>query len=240
MTDGITATGDETEAAALLLEREGVLAELGAALSQARTGSGRVVLMQGPAGIGKTRLLDETRDRARGLGLDVLTARGGPLERAYGFGIVRQLLESAVASASAEWRAELLSGAAVLAAPVLSASAAAPVEDAAATQGSLHGLYWLVANLSERSPLLLAVDDVHWADEPSLRFLLYLARRLEGLPVTLVLALRTGESRPEPEVLRALRVEAHPPVIEPGALSAGATQTLASARLCRPVPDELG
>ena len=232
--------GEGTEAAPLLLEREGVLAELGAALSQARTGSGRVVLMQGPAGIGKTRLLDETRDRARGLGLEVLAARGGPLERAYGFGIVRQLLESAVASASAEWRAELLSGAAVLAAPVLSPSAAAPLEDADASQASLHGLYWLVANLSERSPLLLAVDDVHWADAPSLRFLLYLARRLEGLPVALVLALRTGESSPEPEVLRALRVEAHPPVIEPGALSAAATQTLAAARLGRPVPEQLG
>ena len=239
LTDGLAATAEGTEAAALLLEREGALAELGAALSQARRGSGRVVLMQGPAGIGKTRLLDESRDRARGLGLDVLAARGGPLERAYGFGIVRQLLEPAVVSASAEWRAELLSGAAVLATLVLSASAAAPLEDADATQGSLHGLYWLVANLSERSPLLLAVDDVHWADESSLRFLLYLARRLEGLPVALVLALRTGESSPEPEVLRALRVEAYPPLIEPGALSAGATRTLAAARLGRPVPEEL-
>ena len=169
----------------------------------------------------------------------MLAARGGPLERAYGFGIVRQLLESAVASASAECRAELLSGAAVLAAPVLSASAAEPREGADATQGVLHGLYWLVANLSERSPLLLAVDDVHWADEPSLRFLLYLARRLDGLPVALVLALRIGESSPEPEVLRALRVEAHPPVIEPGALSPAATKTLAAARLGRAVPEAL-
>lgn len=239
LTEGFTVTGDGIEAAPLLLEREGVLAELGAALSGARRGNGRVVLMQGPAGIGKTRLLAESRDRAQGLGLRVLSARGGPLERTYGFGIVRQLLETVVVHASAECRAELLSGAAALAVPVLSA-AAVPPEGTDATHGSLHGLYWLVANLAERSPLLLAVDDVHWADEPSLRFLLYLARRLEGLPVALVLALRTGEASAEPELLRALRVESRPPVIEPRALSPEATMTLAAARLGRAVPEALG
>ncbi|MEA2143969.1 MAG: hypothetical protein QOI64_2399, partial [Solirubrobacteraceae bacterium] len=213
--------------------------ELGAALSRARSGHGRVVLMEGPAGIGKTRLLDEARERAHGLGLEVLAARGGPLERTYGFGIARQLLESAVASASADERAELLSGAAMLATPVFSASAATPPEGTDATHSVLHGLYWLVANLAERSPLLLAVDDVHWADGPSLRFLLYLARRLEGLPVALVLALRSGEASTDPELLRALRLEAHPPVIEPGPLSLQATSTLTAARLGRVVAEEL-
>ena len=44
----------------------------------------------------------------------------------------------------------------------------------------LHGLHWLVANLAERAPLLIALDDVHWADEPSLRFLDHLTRRPPG------------------------------------------------------------
>ena len=226
-------------ATALLLEREGVLAELGAALSRARSGHGRVVLVQGPAGIGKTRLLNETRARAQALGLRVLTASGGQLEGGYGFGVARQLLEAAVASASGEAREELLTGAAALAEPVFRAAAAPPSEVTDATQSVLHGLYWLVANLSERSPLLLAIDDVHWADGPSLRFLVYLARRLEGLPVALVLALRTGEVSAEPELLRALRVQAHPPVLQPRALSARATQMLTTARLARAVPDAL-
>ena len=229
--------GSATERTPLLLEREGLLAELGAALSRARGANGGVVLTAGPAGIGKTRLLNETRDRARDLGFETLAARGGPLERGYGFGVARQLLEPAVASA--EDRGDLLCGAAALAEPVLSVSAAAPVEGTAATHSVLHGLYWVVANLAERSPLLIAVDDVQWADEPSLRFLLYLARRLEGLPVALVLALRTGEAGTESELLRALRMEAHPPVLEPGALSVQATARLAAERFEGVVPEEL-
>lgn len=235
LTEGFSVAGGE----ALLLEREGVLAELGAALSRARSGNGRVVLVEGPAGIGKTRLLNETRERARALGLEVLTARGGQLEGGYGFGVARQLLELAVAAASGEAREELLGGAAVLAQPVFSASAAPSPEGADPSHSVLHGLYWLVANLAERSPLLLAIDDVHWADEPSLRFLLYLARRLEAMPIALVLALRTGEAGAERELLRALRVEAHPPVLEPRALSAAATSTLTATRLGRAVPDAL-
>ena len=86
-----------------------------------------------------------------------------------------------------------MSGAAALAEPVFSAPASTPSNGGDTTESVLHGLYWLVANLAERSPLLLAIDDVQWADEPSLRFLLYLARRLEGVPVALGLALRTGD-----------------------------------------------
>jgi hypothetical protein len=47
---------------------------------------------------------------------------------------------------------------------------------------ALHGLYWLVANLAIPGPIVLACDDLHWADEPSLRWLVYFCHRLEGLP----------------------------------------------------------
>ena len=64
----------------------------------------------------------------------------------------------------------------------------------------LHGLYWLCANLAADAPLLVCVDDAQWADEPSLSFLGFLARRLEDLPVALVArhpaARRAGERRP--------------------------------------------
>jgi DNA-binding CsgD family transcriptional regulator len=63
----------------------------------------------------------------------------------------------------------------------------------------LHGLYWLVVNLAARGPVLIAVDDAHWADEPSLRWLAYLARRLDGLAAGMLVALRPGD----PAVLRA-------------------------------------
>jgi ATP/maltotriose-dependent transcriptional regulator MalT len=225
--------------ASLLLEREGELAELDAAIDRTCNATGSVVLIEGPAGIGKTRLLDETRARARAVGVEVLTARGGELERGYAFGVVRQLLESVVSRAGPADRSELLSGAAVLAEAVFTPSASTSLAGADTPQAVLHGLYWLVANLAERSPLLLVIDDVHWADGPSLRFLLYLAHRLNGMPVALALGLRTGEPSAEPELLQALRLEADPPALRPDALSPQATMTLAATRLRRKVPEAL-
>ena len=57
----------------------------------------------------------------------------------------------------------------------------------------LHGLYWLCANLARERPLLLSVDDAHWADDPSLRFLHFLTSRLEELPVLLLVGTRPSE-----------------------------------------------
>ena len=122
-------------------------------MRRALRASGSVLSIEGPAGIGKTRLLAEARLRAAGLGLDVLAARGSELERGYGFGIVRQLLEPPLAAASPHARGELLSGAAALAGAVF-AAAAEPAPAAEAAQPVLHGLYWLISNLAERSPLL--------------------------------------------------------------------------------------
>ena len=58
---------------------------------------------------------------------------------------------------------------------------------------ALHGLYWLTANIAAKGPVLLAIDDAHWADKPSLRWLAYLVARLEGLPVLVVMTVRPGE-----------------------------------------------
>jgi DNA-binding CsgD family transcriptional regulator len=57
----------------------------------------------------------------------------------------------------------------------------------------LHGLYWLAANLALRRPALLLIDDLHWADGPSLRWLTHLQRRLDGLPLLVVVATRPPE-----------------------------------------------
>ena len=57
----------------------------------------------------------------------------------------------------------------------------------------LHGLYWLVNNLAADEPVALIVDDLHWADPETLRFLVYLAPRLDGLAVALLATTRPGE-----------------------------------------------
>ena len=209
-----------------LLEREAELAALRAALEAALGGDGRVVVIEAAAGIGKTRLLSQVRSLAAEF--EVLTARAGELESDFAFGIVRQLFEGALAGAAPDLRAELLSGAAALAAPLF---AVVPAEsDGAGTETSfamLHGLYWLAANFSLRRPTLLVVDDLHWADEPSLRWLGYLARRLEGLPLIVVAATRPPEQAQTPALVTELLADPLATVIRPAALGQASAAELA-------------
>src|SRR5689334_9068596 len=148
----------------LLLDRENDLAAIDNSLAEAQEGAGRIVLIEGPPGIGKTALLDELRRRASERDIAVLTARAGELERGFGFGVVRQLLEAPVVGADRAERARLLAGAARLAEPVFTDLRAAEQTGDVAF-ATLHGLYWLVVNVAERGPLVLAVDDAQWADE---------------------------------------------------------------------------
>ena len=220
-----------------LFERGGDLALLGGLLADARAGEGRLAVIEGPAGIGKTRLLDEARAAADGMGLGVLHARGGELEREFGFGVVRQLLEPRLAGAGERERAELFAGAAGLAEAVIAPrSAAAPVAGDL-SQAALHGLYWLLVNLTERAPLLVAVDDLQWVDVPSLRFLHYLVMRLEGVPVAIFATLRSGEASPEPELLDGLMLAAQ--LLRPAALSRAAVASIVRGRLGEDAPAEL-
>ena len=223
--------------ARVLLERADDIAALDFALSETAIGTGRVLLIEGPPGIGKTVLLEELLQRAHDRGMAVLFARGGEFERGFGFGVVRQLLEGRLAEFTDADRAAVLTGAAGLAEPVFaSVSDSAPGEDVAFA--TLHGLYWLVVNLAERAPLVLAVDDVHWADEPSLRFLLHLARRLAGLPVMLALTDRSGVDKHRSD-LAALRLEAQRPILRPNPLSGTAVATLVHENLGSGAKSEL-
>src|SRR4029434_3416364 len=121
--------------ASLLLEREVQVAALRALADAARSGGGRFVVVEGSAGIGKTRLLAEGRAIAGSAGMGVLAARGGELEGEFAYGIVRQLFEPLLASAAPDLRTELLSGSAALIEPLFGTSKLAASEDAP-TQGS--------------------------------------------------------------------------------------------------------
>jgi tetratricopeptide (TPR) repeat protein len=185
-----------------LHERDAELAVLDAALGDAVAGRGGTVVVQGPAGIGKTSLLDAARAAAPERGLAVAAARGSELETAYAWGVARQLLEPRLRGMAGAALERALDGAAALAAPVLlpeRADGAAPADPAF---GALHGLYWLVANLAAERPQLLVVDDLHWADEASARFLAFLANRIDALPVLLLAAQRPGgAAAPAPSAL---------------------------------------
>lgn len=183
----------------LLLEREAELAAIDELVRAAKSGSGALLAFEGRAGIGKTTLLDQVR--ATAADLDVLSARGGELEQEFAFGVVRQLFEPRLAAIAAEEAAELMSGAAALAIPLFENRLADGGRAADPSFAMLHGLYWLTANLAARRPLVLRIDDLHWADGPSLRWVGYLARRLEGIAVLLAVATRPPEESANPTLL---------------------------------------
>jgi DNA-binding CsgD family transcriptional regulator/tetratricopeptide (TPR) repeat protein len=212
-----------------LLERVDELAAVDAAIEAAKDGTGRFVVIEGPAGIGKTSILVEGRTRAAGSGLSVLQARGSELESAFSFGVVRQLFEAPLAHRSAEERSALLGGAAAQAARLFGRGG----EDAETAQEDpfalLHGLYWLAANLSDEQPLLLAIDDLQWSDASSLRWFAYLTRRVEGMPVAVVATSRpVGEEQP---VLDELLVDPVVLAVRPSALSVPSVAALVRADL---------
>src|SRR5262252_981394 len=179
----------------VILGRDAELAVLSAAAEAAEVGHGAFVLVEGPAGIGKTTLLRMACARPEVPGPRILTARGLALESGFAYGIARQLIEPVRASAGpGEWD-ELLDGAAGLSARVFDWAGAGSVEDDV-PYATTHGLYGLAANLAARQPLVIAVDDAHWADEPSLRWLAHLAARIDGLPIALLLAARSGPDEP--------------------------------------------
>ena len=225
----------EGAGAQTLLERDDELALIDESIDAATEGRGSVTLVRGPAGIGKSELLSAAVSRAAGNGFETLAARGGEFERSFGFGIARQLFASLLDDA--DERAALLQGAAGLAAPALLVEVAeATDERPAVTMGDPaasihHGLHWLVANLAERAPLLIAVDDLQWADPESARWLLYLARRIADLPVAVLLALRDGEPGLDPEIVTALEGESGPRTLRPQPLSGPATAELLRAEL---------
>lgn len=216
----------------MLLEREAELDSLRGVIQAARSGEGGIAIVEGEGGIGKTALLDATSDVAHAAGTQVLRARGGELEQEFGFGVVRQLLERIALKAPGEITRGLFSGAAALAKPVLGLAPerndGAGAETALAAQ---HGLYWLVCNLAEATPVLVVVDDAHWADVPSLEWIVYLGRRLEGVPIGVIVAWRSGEPATPVALLEALREAGGAKTLAPSPLSEAAVASLVRAGL---------
>ncbi|HEY1818338.1 MAG TPA: AAA family ATPase, partial [Trebonia sp.] len=221
-----------------LYERETELAALSRALTAARSGAGGLVVLEGPAGIGKSRLLAEARRMADALGLTVLAARGIDLERDASFSVAADLFAATLARADAAGpdggRAGLLSGQAELAAALFDL-VPPPSADSSAL---VRGLYWLTVNVAVSAAdrgrsrgLLIEVDDAQWADRPSLSYLAHLAARIDELPVVLVIAVRSGERAVDQQTLDWLRHRAGRSLLRPRALSPEAIALMTRAEL---------
>ena len=225
-----------------VLEREAELGCIDDALARAQAGQGTLLVLQGTAGIGKSSLIEAASRRARSAGIRVLRARGGELERDFAFGVARQLLEPALAATPASLRDDLFHGPAGVAARMLGLPGAEPGGDGetAAPDASfavLHGLYWLCANLAGASPLMITVDDAHWADPASLRFLAFLLPRLEELSLAIVVAARPEADAAPGGVLATLLADPSARVLHPATLSEAAVARLIETEIGRvPAP----
>ncbi|MGA2929242.1 MAG: AAA family ATPase [Solirubrobacteraceae bacterium] len=218
-----------------LLEREVELARVDRLLDQASHGVGAVVVVEGPAGIGKSELLATVRARAHARGFGVLRARGSEFESEIAFGVARQLFEPLLRAASPAERRRLLAGVAGVGARALGVEAGEPPADRFA---AIHGLFWLCANRAECDPLVVVVDDVQWVDDPSLSWLGYVARRVADLRLLLLLGLRSGDPGAERSELARLVGDGGVQRMSLGPLSAAAVGAVVRARLDEDADEE--
>ena len=224
-----------------LLEREDEIARLSTLLEAVSDGAGRLVLVEGPAGIGKTSVLMAVRAMAEDCGFVFLGARCSPIEQEFAFGVARQLFERKVRTLDESTRTEVFAGAAALA-EVAVLGGGTPSEVAASRATifpSLHGLFWLCANLADRSPLLITIDDAQWADDPSVRWLSYLSRRLEDVRALVILARRPTEPGAEAAELNRLATQAAGDMVTLDPLSEKATAQLVARTLGNETGPEL-
>jgi DNA-binding CsgD family transcriptional regulator len=216
------------------VERQRELECLGSLIADAQDSCGRVVVIAGEAGIGKTALLLAGASEARQRGMRIYTARGGSVEQDFAYGVARQLLEANMAGFDERDRTLLLAGSAVHAAAVLGLGPPAQAIEEFAVR---HGLYWLLANLADLAPVLVCIDDAHWADDQSWRWILHVSNRLDALRVGVALTWRLGESELADQRLLELEIQSAVETLHPAPLSRGGTAQVVQAQLGA-VPDE--
>jgi transcriptional regulator with XRE-family HTH domain len=227
-----------TAADAGILERDDELTRCSAALDVVEAGVGATMIVEGPAGIGKSEMLRRVCAEAAVRGIVPLAARGSERDRGIAFGAARTLLTRWVAELGKRGQSLLFADAAAPARVPLGMLPSART-DPGTMIGHAEALYWLVVNATSLlasddrgAALLLAVDDAHWLDEESLRWLGFLSDRLAGLPVLLVLAYRPHEPRPAPALAR-IALGANE-IIRPNPLSHEAVRILVGRALSRP------
>ncbi|GHH94526.1 helix-turn-helix transcriptional regulator [Streptomyces capillispiralis] len=182
-----------------LVGRSAHLGTLAARASAARGGQHQMIVLDGPAGVGKTSLLRAALDHGGPFdGMTVLYGTCRAVDSGIGYSGVRGLFGQLNLTSRRGRSAALLRGSARHALPALTPDPADVDSTPGATYPVLNGLYWLAANLMAERPLVLALDDAHRCDERSLRWLDFLLRRADGMPLLVVLAQRTDSGAAGP------------------------------------------
>jgi len=196
-----------------LLERDGALEAMLEAMRSVELGDGAVVFLAGTAGIGKTSLLGAARRAAQAAGFTIASAVGSPMETGLPFGLLGQAIV-ALGGSEVDDPVELVR--------------------LGGQSARFYRVFRWLADVAGASPLVLALDDLHWSDPDSLELLGFLCRRLTGVPIVVL-----GALRPEPDPATALAHElvgsghARMVVLEP--LSREASVALVEGKLSRPL-----
>jgi DNA-binding CsgD family transcriptional regulator len=193
------------------------------------TGAGSVALvLEGEAGIGKSTLWEAGVEHARARGLRVLTSRPAEAERSLGHVGLADLLDGVVEDVLPTL---LKPRRHALEVALLREEASGDPIDPRTLAVAVRDTLQLLSGLG---PTLIAVDDVQWLDASSSLALAFSMRRLDAIPVTLLLARRLGESVHQSELERALGAE-RVRRLAVGPLSVGALHRLLRDRLQRPI-----
>ncbi|WTW94076.1 AAA family ATPase [Streptomycetaceae bacterium NBC_01309] len=229
-------------AQAPLLERDDEMAVLdrviGKLCAHARADSGapgarpgELVVVESEAGCGKTTLLDEARRIAVEHHCTVLHAKGAEREQTRSFSVVKQLFFNLLAGCTGDERAAMLGDWHDIIAPALGLCPAA-AGFAPDPLGIRDALDWLMTGLTRhRGPVVLVIDDAHWADAESLAWITSFAGRLDQWPVLLLVSRRTGEVTDVEPLLRELYALDRTRRISLGTLSPGAVAQIVGEAL---------
>jgi ATP/maltotriose-dependent transcriptional regulator MalT len=185
-------------------------------LAQVRSGQARTIMVSGPAGIGKTALIEQFLHGENDV--RILRAGGERWEALVSYGVVDQLLRVAGVS-----RTRFIAG----------TDHEFPAEEPA-TIGTW--VLEVLAGLDHQTPLVVVVDDAHWADTDSLRLILFAARRLVAERVLMVFAVREENVLRLPEGLQRLAAGPTGLLLPLGNLGAEDLQRLARAFGVRDLP----
>lgn len=185
----------------IVIGRTAELTALHLLLERAKSGTGRVVLLSGEAGIGKSRLAAEAKTYATAQGFLLLQAQCFPTDRSCPYAPLLELLRSHFATSSPEQVATEMGSLASALSPLLPDLLPRPPDiPPLAPEHEKHRLFAALAQLFLRQatpqPVLLIVEDLHWSDETSLDFLHYLARRCPTSPLLVLLTYRSDEVYP--------------------------------------------
>jgi DNA-binding CsgD family transcriptional regulator/DNA polymerase III delta prime subunit len=187
----------------VMIGRDAVLDAVHRLLEQTKAGNGQTALLAGEAGVGKSRLLKEIKSQATQLGLAVMQGNCVVFDSALPYAPLLDLLRLFFASqADQQLLASLGPDARELSvmlpglAPVSPDFTPTPLEPEQGKRRLFEAMLHCFFQLAARQPLLIAIEDLHWSDESSLEWLLFLARRLAARPILLLLSYRPDEMRP--------------------------------------------